>query len=163
MTHITLAKQYLGKKEKPNNSGFEDPAFEADMKNFGEWLPTYAWCACFCQMIFRKSYPEKSDALKKLFDPSTRKTFENFKAAKYTISQKPIVGALVIWASYVGGKMQWTGHAGIVTEIVNDNVFKSIEGNTSGAGSRNGDRVNENTRTLSVKSNGLNVMGFIQI
>lgn len=163
MRQIDLAREYLGKKEKPKNSGFEDPEFEADMIKFGEWQKGYPWCACFAQMIFRKAYPEKNDVLRKLFSPSTRDTINNFKAAGYKIYAKPSVGALVIWASYVGGKMQSTGHAGIVTEVINENNFKSIEGNTSGAGSRNGDRVAENPRNLSVKSTGLNVMGFIEI
>jgi len=163
MTQLLIAQQYIGQKEKPNNSGFQDPKFEADMRALGEWVPSYAWCACFCQMVFRKAYPERSEELRRLFDPSTRKTFDNFRTADFKISQKPVLGALVIWASYKGGIMQWTGHAGIVSEVVNENIFKSIEGNTSGAGSRNGDRVAENTRNCSVKSNGLNVMGFIEI
>jgi hypothetical protein len=59
--------------------------------------------------------------------------------------------------------MQWEGHAGIVSEVLSDSEFKSIEGNTSTQGSRNGDRVAENPRNTKVKPNGLNVLGFIKI
>lgn len=163
MSHIELAKTYIGKKEKPENSGFEDIQFEFDMISFGEWQKGFAWCACFAQMIFRKTFPEKSDVLKKLFDPSTRKTIENFKAAGYKVYSEPVLGSLVIWASYKANKQLWTGHAGIVSEVLSKKVFKSIEGNTAASGSRNGDRVAEHTRTTDFKPNGLNVMGFIQI
>lgn len=163
MKQIDLARTYIGKKEKSSNSGFEDPLFEEDMIKFGEWQKGYSWCACFAQMIFRKSFPEKSDQLKKLFDPSTHQTFENFKAANYKITQKPSPGQLVIWARYKAGVALWTGHAGIVSEVINENFFKAIEGNTAASGSSNGDRVAENKRNLSVKSNGLNVLGFIEI
>jgi len=163
MEQIALSKTYIGKKEKPKNSGFYDSEFESDMIKLGEWQTGFAWCACFAQMIFRKVYPEKTEVLRKLFSPSTRDTFTNFKAAGYTITQKPMVGSLVIWASYKGGKMLPTGHAGIVSEVINEKVFKSVEGNTAAGGSRNGDRVAEHTRTTDIKPNGLNVMGFIQI
>lgn len=163
MKQVEIARQYLGKREKSGNSGFEDASMEADMKKFGEWQITFAWCCCFAQMVFRKAFPEKSDALKKLFDPSTRTTFDNFKKAGYTISQKPVVGSLVIWATYNKGKREWTGHAGICSTAIDDVNFKAIEGNGSVSKSRNGDRVVENARDTKIKSTGLNVMGFIII
>lgn len=162
MKVIEIARQYIGKLERLGNTGFEDPQFEADMKALGEWQSGYAWCACFAQMCFRKAFPER-DELKKLFDPSTRKTFDNFKKAGFKISLSPVIGSLVIWATYKNGIKEWTGHAGIVSDVIGANAFKSIEGNTSGAGSRNGDRVFEHNRTTVAKANGLNVMGFIII
>lgn len=163
MTQILIAKSYIGQLEKPKNSGFQDPKFEADMRALGEWVPSYAWCACFAQMVFRKAYPERSEELRRLFDPSTRKTFDNFRTADFEISQKPVLGSLVIWATYKAGVAQWTGHAGIVSEVISDTEFKSIDGNTSKLGSRNGDRVGENKWTTAIKPNGLNVLGFITI
>lgn len=163
MSVIEIARQYIGKLEKAKNSGFQDPQFEIEMKDLGEWQPGYAWCACFAEMCFRKAFPERSEELKKLFDPSTRKTFDNFKATKYTISQTPVLGSLVIWANYKNGIREWTGHAGIVSDVVGSNAFKSIEGNTGAGGSRNGDRVAQHNRTTATKANGLNVIGFIVI
>jgi len=163
MKQIEIARTYLGKLEVPGNAGFKDPEFEKEMKALGEWQPGYAWCACFAQMVFRKAFPEKSEAFKKLFDPSTRKTLENFKAAGYTIFDKPILGSLVIWGLYKDGKLTYNGHAGIVSMAINDTTFMSIEGNTGASGSRNGDRVFEHTRTLSGDKSGLDVMGFIKV
>jgi len=163
MTPSEIARTYIGKLENPNNSGFQDPAFEKEMVTLGEWVKGYSWCSCFASLVFRKSLPLKSEALKKLFDPSTRKTLDNFRVAKYTVSVSPIKDSLVIWGHYENGKLTWQGHAGVVSEVIDHNTFKSIEGNTSGGGSRNGDRVWEHLRTTSVKANGLNVMGFVII
>ncbi|HEY6950031.1 MAG TPA: CHAP domain-containing protein [Nitrososphaeraceae archaeon] len=167
MTPSEIARTYIGKLEKPNNSGFQDPAFENDMKDFGEWKKGYSWCACFAQMCFRQAFQFSSDSkhkdLQKLFDPSTRKTLDNFRAAKYTVSVSPVKEALVIFGDYENGKLTWRGHAGIVSQVIDNNTFKSIEGNTSGGGSRNGDRVWEHLRTTTIKANGLNVLGFVII
>ena len=162
MNIIETARQYIGQLEKPNNSGFQDPQFEADMIKFGEWQKGFSWCACFAEMCFRKAYPERQD-LAALFDPSTRRTFANFTKAGFNISQKPVLGSLVIWANYKNSIKEWTGHAGIVSDVLGENAFKSIEGNTSAQGSRNGDRVAEHNRTTAIKANGLNVLGFIEI
>jgi hypothetical protein len=163
MTPSEIARAYIGKLEKPNNSGFQDAEFEKEMISLGEWAKGYSWCACFATMCFRKAYPDRSDKLKLTFDPSTRKTLDNFRAAKYTISVSPVKEALVIWGDYEGSKLTYMGHAGIVSEVIDKNTFKSIEGNTSGGGSRNGDRVWEHLRTTAIKPNGLNVLGFVII
>lgn len=163
MTHILLAQQYIGKEEKPNNGGFKDTQMEADMIKYGafqKWMP---WCCCFARMIFMKAYPEKAAIYKTVLFPGTRQTFDTLKAKGYTISQKPVLGALVLWATYRSGIQQPTGHAGIVSEVLEDGTFKSIEGNGSANGSRNGDRVVEHHRTLDLKPNGLNILGFISI
>jgi hypothetical protein len=163
MKHLLLAKQYIGKLEKAGNSGFEDSKFEADMIKFGAWQSGFAWCACFVRMIMIKSYPEKASIYKTILFPGTRQTFESLKAKGYTISQKPIVGSLALWANYVSGRDTGKGHAAFVTEVLEDGKFKTIEGNGSDNGSRNGDRVVEHVRGLEVKPNGLNILGFIEI
>jgi len=163
MTPSQVARTYIGKLEKPGNSGFQDTNFEMEMKHFGEWMPGYSWCACFAQLCFHYAYPEKAAIIKKLFDPSTRKTFMNLKEAGYKVSQDPILDSLVIWGDYENGVLTWQGHAGVVSEVINSKTFKSIEGNTSGGGSRNGDRVFEHVRNTLIKPSGLNVLGFIVI
>lgn len=163
MSPSEIARTYIGKLEKPNNSGFQDADFEKEMKDLGEWQKGFSWCACFSQLCFRKAFPDRSAELKNLFDPSTRTTLENFKKAKYVISLTPLKNSLVIWGDYEGGKLTWRGHAGVVSEVIDKNTFKSIEGNTSGGGSRNGDRVWEHIRTKSIKATGLNVLGFVVI
>jgi len=163
MKHILLASQYIGKKEKPGNSGFEDSKFEEDMVKYGAWQKGYAWCCCFARMIFIKSYPETIALYKKLLNPSTRTTYNNLIAAGYKSNQKPIAGSLALWAQYRSGIQQQTGHAAIVTEVLEDGKFKTIEGNGSANGSRNGDRVVEHVRGLEIKPNGLNILGFFEI
>lgn len=163
MTPSEVARQYIGKLEKPGNSGFQDPVFEVDMINLGEWQKGYSWCCCFAQMCFRKAYPDKSEALKKLFDPSTRKTFDNFKAAGYTVLHEPLQDALVIYGDFENGVLTWNGHAGIVSKVTGVKIFQDIEGNTSGFGSRNGDRVFEHNRSTLLKPSGLNVLGFFKV
>lgn len=163
MNPIDLARTYINKKEKPNNSGFEDPEFEKDMIAVG-WEKGMSWCALFQKMIFNKAYQFSSATNGKfilLFNPGAVKTFNNFKSNKFQISNKPVLGSLVIWQDYKNGVAQWQGHAGIVSGVIDDHNFTSIEGNTSGGGSRNGDRVYEHTRKVEVKANGLNVLGFV--
>ena len=163
MTHILLASQYIGKEETPNNSGFKDKQFEADMIKFGAWQKGFPWCCCFARMIFMKAYPEKASIYKTVLFPGTRQTFDTLKAKGYSCLPVPVVGALVLWATYRSGIQQSTGHAGIVTEVFEDGTFKTIEGNGSANGSRNGDRVVEHVRDLKIKPNGLNVLGFFKI
>ncbi len=161
MKIIEIAKTYIGKKEKPGNSGFEDPEFEKEMIARG-WEKGFSWCAVFAELMFSKAYPDDLTMLK-LFNPGAVKTFENFKGAGYNISNKPELGNLVIWQHYENGKALWTGHAGIVSEVLNTSTFRSIEGNGSVAGSRNGDRVVEKLRIVIMKKTGLNIKGFIII
>lgn len=163
MNQIEIAKKYIGKKEKLGNSGFEDPEFERDMIAQGAWQKGFAWCACFARMVFIKAYPEKASIYKKLLSPSTRTTYDNLKGNGYPCLPIPVIGALVVWATYRSGIKQSTGHAAIVTEVFDNGTFKTIEGNGSENGSRNGDRVVEHVRTLDRKPNGLNVLGFFQI
>jgi hypothetical protein len=163
MKTIDIARSYLGKKEKPNNSGFEDPAFETDMTNEG-WERGWAWCCVFQKLIFKKAFPDRAKEFDKLFTPGAVATFNNFKKAKYTILDKPFVGALVIYRHYENGVAHpWQGHAALVSQIGNGLEYWSIDGNTSASGSRNGDRVIERKKSCEFKNTGLNAIGFIQI
>ena len=162
MNVVDVARSYINKKEKPGNSGFEDPAFETEMINEG-WQRGWSWCSLFAKLCFKKAYPERSAEFNKLFTPGAVATFTNFKNSGYEISTTPEAGRLVIWQHYQDGKPSWQGHAGIVSEVVLGG-FKSVEGNTSANGSRNGDRVFEHQfRTVTKKPNGLNVLGFVKI
>jgi len=136
MTHILLAKQYVGKEETSNNSGFKDKVMEADMIKYGAFQKGMPWCCCFARMIFMKSYPEKESIYKTVLFPGTRQTFDTLKAKGYSPVPVPFIGALVLWSTYRSGIQQSTGHAGIVTDINTDGTFKTIEGNGSANGSR---------------------------
>jgi hypothetical protein len=157
---IDIAKKDLGKVEKPNNSGFADPVLEKEMIEVG-WQTGFAWCALISERWAKKAFPERFAELNKLFSASAVTTFANFKKAGYKISDTPVLGALVIWQKYVNSQPSWQGHAGIVSEVINDKEFKSIEGNGSVKGSRDGTTVVEQRRKLVKLDTGLNVMGFI--
>jgi hypothetical protein len=162
MSVVAIARNYIGKKEKPGNSGFEDTAFEADMLNEG-WQRGWAWCAVFAKMVLKKAYPLKAKDIDLYFSPGAVNTFGKCVNSPFPITPVPVVGCVVIWQDYDDGNKSWQGHVGIVSEVISATQFKSIEGNTSGEGSRNGDRVFEHTRSTDFKKDGLNVIGFIRI
>lgn len=161
MQIVEIARQYIGKKEKPGNTGFVDPEFEKEMRAIG-WVPGHAWCAYFCDMVFFKA--TKNAKLKELIVPSAVNSYRNLVRASYQSSKVPKVGALVFWQRMKDGNPQWQGHAGIVSEVISPTKFKSIEGNTNSLGSREGDSVQEKIRTVSDDvENGLKVLGFITV
>jgi hypothetical protein len=158
-----VAAKYIGQTEKPGNSGFNDAEFEKRMRAAG-FQTGQAWCAYFCELVFKETYPTKFAELDKLFSGSTIQTFRNFRDAAYLIGNVPQVDALVIWQSYKAGKPQATGHAGIVSKMVSTWEFESIEGNTSDAKSREGYIVARHQRkVLADVKDGLKVLGFITI
>lgn len=157
---IDIARLDLGKVEKPNNGGFVDPQLEKEMISVG-FQKGNAWCALISERWAKKAFPAKAAEFDKLFSASAVTTFGNFKKAGYTISQKPVAGSVVIWQKYVNGQSSWTGHAGVVSQVISDTEFKSIEGNTNSSGGREGNIVAEKTRRIAKLETGLNVLGFI--
>jgi hypothetical protein len=163
MTLSEAARKDIGKKEKPGNLGFFDAQLENDMLSVG-WHPGYAWCSSIQEKWVWEAYPDLKDKIKGLFVPSAVNTFRNLIRAGYSALKKPEVNALVYWQKYEDGKALWQGHAGIVSEVINDTTFKSIEGNASYTGSRNGDGVYELTRMIKKEvRDGLKVIGFIML
>jgi hypothetical protein len=161
MTPIQVAQKYLHQKEEPGNK-FKDTPLGQLIHSAGQ-RDGEAWCAYFMEGVYCEAYPERNEELRKLFSASAVRTYENFEKAGFKVGRIPHPGDLVIWQRYVAGEKKWQGHAGIVTQVVNENRFKTIEGNTNSGGSREGDSVQEKERTLSVLSNGLNVLGFVTI
>lgn len=162
MRPFEIAKNYIGQTEIKGNMGFKDPCFEEKMRAVG-FQDTHAWCAYFAELVFKEAFPEHKE-LDKLFSASAVQTFKNFRDASYPIGEVPQIDSLVIWQTMKDGKPHWTGHAGIVSKVIDHETFESIEGNTNNDGSREGVMVTERTRKVipDVK-NGLKVMGFIQI
>ena len=162
---VANAVSYIGQRENAarNNSGFLDPAFEAEMKEEG-WQKSWAWCAIFAKVVFKNVFPERAAELDKLFSPSAVQTFRNFKNAGHAISNVPTAGALVIWQTMDDGKAMATGHVGIVVSVANPLTFETVEGNTSGEGVREGWILAKRDRKVipDVK-NGLKIMGFIHV
>ncbi len=160
---VETAKKDIGKKEKPNNSGFLDPELETRMKAVG-WQGGWAWCAGIQEAWVWETYPEKIEAVKGLFVPSAVNTFRNLVKAGYKTSMIPTEGALVYWQRMRDGNAEWTGHAGVVSKVVSNTEFFSIEGNTNSGKSREGDCVAENHRFVApFVHDGLKVIGFVTL
>jgi hypothetical protein len=162
---VETAKSYIGQEEILGNLGFKNSDFENKMKSVG-WQKTQAWCSYFTELIWKQAYGKinKQDIIKELnllFDGSAVKTYNNFKN-KFIVSKEPIDGSIVIWQHYSNSEPGWTGHAGIVVDIL-DNSIKTIEGNTNNDGSREGYMVCEKIRPLNFNpvKNGLVLRGFI--
>lgn len=158
---IEVARKDLGKKEKPGNTGFEDPELEKAMKAVG-WSPGWAWCASIQEKWIWEAFPNLKNQVNGYFVPSATATFRNLKNAGYPVSMEPKEGALVFWQRMKDGVPQWQGHAGVVSRVVSSKEFYSIEGNTNEQGSREGTHVLEKFRTVQKDiENGLKVIGFV--
>lgn len=160
-----IALSYEGMKEIPGNLGFEDKVFEEMLVEVG-WERGQAWCAYFAELVWKKAYkdfPETVKLLDTLFTAGAVKTYSNFKnSGKYEVDKHPKRGDLVIWQTWKNNTPHWSGHAGIVITVSNDNEFISIEGNTNSSGGREGIEVALKYRKLTFDAkNGLVLKGFI--
>ncbi|MBY0245838.1 MAG: CHAP domain-containing protein [Sphingobacteriaceae bacterium] len=162
---IAVAKRYVGQKEKKGNSGFVSAGFEAAMKLAG-WFLGAPWCAFFVRMVLLEVYAsdaKKLVVIKKCCSGNAQQTFKNFKAdGTFATGDVPKEGALVVWQLGDSEK----GHIGFVEYAkVLDNVMGTIEGNTNGAGSREGDQVAAKPRTIerAFRAEGLNVIGYVYL
>lgn len=160
---VEVAQKYLGQKELPNNVFNDESDFGKKLHAVGQ-QDGMAWCALFMELVFKEAYPEKFKEFDKLFSASAVQTYKNFEKAAYPLNELPRVGNLVIWQKMLEGKPQWQGHAGIVVELKSSWEFKSIEGNTNEAASREGNTVAlKERKVLKDVWNGLKVLGFVQI
>lgn len=154
-----VALSYIGKTEKPNNSGFNDAEFEKRMKDTG-WSKSLSWCAFFTELVWKEAYAQTKlvAELNKLFSGSATATYKNFELGGWQVGNKPKVGALAVWR-YGNG---WQGHIGIVVEE-NGVSFKSVEGNTNDVGGREGYIVAKKSRITKglYTAKGLNLIGFV--
>lgn len=168
MSHLTYGLTLIGMSEDPklgNNQGFKDKGFEKEMRNVG-WIPGYSWCCLLMALCAKHGLPHLWEKLRKLFNPGVLKTFQNFQKAGYVVSKVPTPGALAFWQHYKNGKPTPQGHIGAVCEDgITEETFRSLEGNTDVAGSRDGGTTAIKTRKLdfSKKTNGLVLLGFVSI
>lgn len=157
---IAIAKGYKGQEEIQPNLGFRDTVFDAKMKSVG-FYRSASWCAFFVRLVLKEAYADAvaiETYLLKYASPSTHEMWANFRASKEVITgQVPKLGSVVVWQEGSGTN----GHTGIVV-AVNGNTFTSVEGNTNGAGGREGYRVWANNHTVGLPhtEKGLNILGF---
>jgi len=158
---VNIAKSYIGKTEKPNNSGFTDLKFEQRMKDVG-WEKYLAWCSFFCELVWKESCCDKTllAVINKNFSGSATSTFKNFDLDKtFKTGVEPKLGALIVFR--YGNS--WQGHIAIVTEVVDKTTVKTVEGNTNDKGGREGYIVASKTRLIKkpYTPTGLNFVGFV--
>jgi hypothetical protein len=162
MKVIDIARMYLGEFEKPGNSGFLNAKLQTKLEQDG-WKIGEPWCCYFQEMIFEDAYPEHEKMLDRLFSANCVQTLSNFKLAGFEVSTIPAEGALMIMQNYKDNRALTSGHAGIVSKVLSNSEWKSIEGNTNAAGSREGTSVQEKTRSLKHHPTGLRVAGFVLV
>jgi hypothetical protein len=161
---IRVAKSYVGMEEISGNKGFHNPEFWEKMNAVGFKLG-YAWCALFSELVFSEVYDSVKDykkAFDKLFSANAQRTFKKFSEAGYNVGSVPVVGSVVIWQHVKNGVPDPVkGHAGILISF-DDKGMKTIEGNTNGLGSREGEEVAEKNRKFNYHvTKGLQIVGFI--
>lgn len=135
---VLVAKKYLGVKEIPGNMGFYDKVFAVKAKRAG-FQNGYAWCMITVEVVvveaienLEKRLNKDLSALKKDTEseitPSTVGTWNNFKESVFwqRFTENPQVGDIVI---FVNTKNRALGHAGVITGVLANGYFKSVEGN----------------------------------
>jgi hypothetical protein len=162
MKIINLARTYIGEQEISGNQGFKSARLQNELSKDG-WRKGEAWCCYLQEMLWEEAYPEHETTFDKLFSANCVQTLENFRKAGYEISTIPKLGSLGIMRQYVDNKPTSKGHALLVTELRSHTEWKSVEGNTTGAGVREGELVWEQIRSLMYKPTGLRMEGFVLI
>lgn len=157
---LAIAKGYIGQEEIQPNLGFKDPVFNAKMIAVG-FYRSASWCGFFVMLVLFEAYADALDILKYLkryCSPSTHQMWLNFKASKEVITGHiPKPGAVCFWAEGDGTN----GHVGICNWSDGVKYFTCDEGNTNGAGGREGYRVWENKHQVDLphSEKGLNYLG----
>lgn len=162
-----------GKKETRGNSGWEDKELETQMIATG-WMEGQSWCAYWVEKIWCSAYRDVSKdwvrVLRRIFSANAVRTFDNFWDSNFKTSDKPVVGAVVIWKkvrngepAFVGNSQWISGHAGLVIDYTEgSSTFTTLEGNSNSEGGREGIEVARQIRKFDFnKENGLQLVGFI--
>jgi len=168
-TLAEIASQYVGKRETPNNSGFQDKEFEKRMKTVG-FSSGQAWCCYFAELcviewataIGRKDIVTLATKLFSGGSTATYKAMDIYAKANPTgivkVSQKWMPNCVGIYRHGNG----WEGHTVIpISENANRST-PTYEGNTNSDGSREGIEVAKKKRNPAdpFKPKGLNFVGY---
>jgi len=161
---VEVASRYVGIKEIPQNAGWKDKDFEKKMRDMG-WIKGQAWCMYFVKLVLIEAFQElKNDDMVKWCKAnlnggvlsSYRKMKSKWELLGVDNAEEGSIGIMRKGDSELG-------HVFIV-ESVNNDVIKCIEGNTSVAGSREGDGVYRRTRMLSyMKKSELKIIDFVRV
>lgn len=136
------------------NWNFSNNDFKQAITNVG-WRQGQAYCAYAVIKWLRQA----GDSRVRFMNASTVSSYQQFKKhLPAQVHDIPAVNAIVIWQK--AGTPY--GHTGIVTEVLADGTFRTIEGNTSvrSGTEREGDGIGEKMRSLKPMG-GLEILGFI--
>ena len=155
---ISRANSQVGVRESGgNNKGKEVEEFQkvVDGKAQGE-----AWCMAFMQWVSKKTC-DQLNVKNPLYPTEHCYTLWNNTPEKYRLS-KPKKGAVMIQVTRTKGK--YNGHTGICSGGLHADGknFSTIEGNTNGAGSSEGNGVYKKTRSIDGTSS-MTVKGFVDL
>jgi len=151
---IVEAKKWVGVHEQGgNNKGKEVEIFQkaVDGQSSGE-----AWCMAFVQYCIKQT--EATLGIKSKIYRSEHCLTVWGKSPTTMRLTKPEVGCVVIWQHGTTS----SGHTGFVTGVDANGNLLTIEGNTNGAGSRDGDGVFSKTRNKTADGT-LKVVGFLKV
>jgi hypothetical protein len=145
-------------KGKYANKGFVDSSFEAMMRKVG-WKGGEEWCAYFVKLMYMQMYSFDRAWLSKNLSGGSNRNLSKVKSA-YNMGDKRYIPIYTdtpevadVFVLEKGNTSR--GHTGIITEVLGYNddgsvKVKTIEGNTSLAGIRDGQGVFQLTRNLKI-------------
>lgn len=133
---IEIAEKEIGYKENPINS---------NLTKYGKWFgfDGVAWCAMFVSWVYYNAgFPLGNIGFKKGF-AGCQTAVSHFKKTK-EITLTPIEGDIVFFDWNGDGRYD---HTGLFVKWINNNLFETIEGNTSSNNQSNGGEVMRRNRT----------------
>lgn len=151
---IEEEKKWIGVKEKGGNN--KGPEVEKFQKAVDNKASSEAWCMAF-QMFCIKEVEAALGIKSQIFRSEHCLTVWQ-KSPKSMRIEKPEPGCVIIWQHGTST----SGHTGIFTGFDKNGNLLTIEGNTNGAGSRDGDGVFSKTRNP-VADGELKVVGFLRV
>jgi hypothetical protein len=145
------SKSFRGQMEKvvrgAENVGFVDKSFQAMMKSVG-WKGGEAWCMYYCKLVYMQFFSFDREFLAKNFNGSTSGTLQNVINLNARGDRRYVF--IKANTPQIGDIICLQGHVALVQEVISPTIVKTIEGNTNVRGSREGEGVSENKRTLVV-------------
>jgi len=145
------SKSFRGQMEKvvrgAENVGFVDKSFQTMMKAVG-WKGGEAWCMYYCKLVYMQFFSFDREFLAKNFNGSTSGTLQNVINLNARGDRRYVF--IKANTPQIGDIICLQGHVALVQEVISPTIVKTIEGNTNVRGSREGEGVSENKRTLVV-------------
>lgn len=150
---VAEASKWIGVKETAPNAGPEVEMFQRTVDGKAQ---KESWCMCFVQYCLHQVETQLGIRSNVFNSEHCLTVFH--KTALDLYRPRPESGFIVIWQH---GQTA-AGHTGIVTRVINDVQFETIEGNTSDSSSveRNGDGVYKKVRLLHPTGE-MRIVGFL--